>query len=583
VRQDGVWKPTSWATYVAESRAAARALVALGFEPGHNVCILGFNRPEWTIVDHGAMLAGGAPAGIYTTCSPSEVQYIVEHAEARIVVVENAAQFAKIAAERERLPGVRHVVLMRGASVDDPLALTWEEFLARGQSVPESAIDARLAGLRDDRVATLVYTSGTTGPPKAVMLTHRNLAWTAGNAATRLADLTDRDSSLSYLPLSHIAEQMFSVHGPATAGYSIYFAESFERVGENLREVQPTIVFGVPRVWEKMHARVAARLAEAPWHRAKLADWAMSVGRRASAALNAGRPLGLRLSARHLLAERLFFRRVKLLLGLSRVRFAVTGAAPIATEVLEFFAGLDVRIHEIYGQSEDCGPTSFNAPGRTRFGSVGPPVPDTEVRIAQDGEILIRGPHVFAGYLKDPAATAEALQDGWLHSGDLGRIDEDGFLYVTGRKKDILITAGGKNVAPRNLELALAGLPLVLQAVAIGDRRPYISALVTLDPEALAAFYEVVGDPSPEPWRDPRVIAEIQRGIDATVNPRFARVESIRTFTVLSRELSIESGELTPSLKIKRAVVNQKYSSEIEGLYSGDAARLPQSRPAGDS
>ena len=562
---DGGWRTVTWARYVQQVRLAARSLIALDLSAGATTAILGFNRPEWAIFDHATMMVGAAPAGIYTTCSPEEVQYILGHAPATLALVENLDQWAKIRSGLDQLPALQHVILMDG-DPDHPKAMSWSRFLAEGESVADAEVDARLEGLTDDGVATLIYTSGTTGPPKGVMLTHRNLAWTAA-ASAALTGLGPEASAVSYLPLSHIAEQMFTLHGPATVGSQIYFAESLEALPDHLVEVQPTMIFGVPRVWEKIHAKVSGRLAEATGPRRRLVDWAMGVGRAKIAAINRGdRPsLALRIQSR--LAHRLFHGRIKPLLGLGQARLCVTGAAPIAADVLDFFAGLDIVLHEVYGQSEDTGPTSFNVPGDTRFGTVGRPFPGTEVRLADDGEILVRGPHVFAGYLHDPQATAETLVDGWLHSGDLGAFDADGYLTITGRKKEILITAGGKNIAPKNLEAALIGISLVSQAVVIGDRRRFLSALLTLDPEAARRFAADRGLSVDEVHAAPILTEAIQQSIDRDVNPRFARVEHIRRFTVLPREFSQEAGELTPTLKIKRAAVHDHFSDAIEAMY----------------
>ncbi|RMH51861.1 MAG: long-chain fatty acid--CoA ligase, partial [Bacteroidetes bacterium] len=369
------------------------------------------------------------------------------------------------------------------------------------------------------------------------------------------------------------AEQVFSIHGPISAGGYISFAESIERVPDNLKEVQPTVIFGVPRIWEKMHAKVSASLAEATGLKKKLVDWARKVGAAAVALRNRGEEPTGSLALQYALADRLLFSKVKPLMGLGNARVCVSGAAPIAREVLEFFAGLDIVIHEVYGQSEDTGPTTFNRPGRTRYGTVGPRIPGVEVEIAEDGEILVRGRNVFLGYYKNPEATAETLADGWLHSGDLGAFDDDGFLQITGRKKEIIITAGGKNIAPKNIESALKNLPLVSQAVVIGDRRKFLSALVTLDPEAAADFASRHGLDGAELHRNERVIAELQRGIDEEVNPRFARVEHIRKFTILHRDFSLDDNdrgkaELTPTLKIKRSVVSKNFAAEIEAMYA---------------
>jgi long-chain acyl-CoA synthetase len=567
VKADGGWRPTSWAAYLAEVRRAARALVALGLEPGQAVGILGFNRPEWVTFDLAGMLAGGAAAGIYTTSSPEDVRYVLGHCEAGVVLVENEEQWEKVRQARGELPRLRHAVLMRGARVDDPMALDWESFLARGDAVGEEVIDARLAGLRGDQLATLIYTSGTMGPPKGVMLSHANLSWTAASAL-EVGRVTPRDSALSYLPLSHVAEQLFTIHVPVWAGYPIYFAESATRVADNLKEVQPTVVFGVPRVWERFHEAVRAKLGTATGLKAKLLAWAQGVGRRVTALRNRGQEPTGALALQYRLAHRLVFAKVKPLLGLGNARLCCCGGAPVAREIPEFFSGLDVVIYEIYGQSEDCGPTAFNRPGANKFGTVGPPWPGVEIRIAEDGEVLVRGPNVFLGYLKDPAATAEALAGGWLHSGDLGQLDDEGYLTLIGRKKEILITSGGKNVAPANIEMALKQMELVADAVVVGDRRRYIASLLTLEPQAAARFAERHGLDGQALHEHPLVIAEVARWIDEEVNPRLARVEQVRRFRILPRGLTIEGGELTPTLKVKRRVVYERYAAEIEALYA---------------
>ena len=568
VRGPHGWAVTSWRDYAADVMRATKALIKLGFRPGQSACILGFNRPEWVILDVACMAAGGAPAGIYTTCSPSEVQYILHHAEAPVALVENEEQWRKIDKERQNLPHLRHVVTMKGASkIDDPLVMTWEQFLAAGHGVSDREVQARLAALEPGGLATLIYTSGTTGPPKGVMLSHRNLTWTA-DAARRIARLGPQESTLSYLPLSHIAEQMFTIHGPITAGYPVYFAESIERVPDNLKEVQPTVFFGVPRIWEKFHAGISAKLTQATGLKKRLVEWAMGVGE----AVNRGRmsghgePSGL-LALQYALAAKLIFSKLKPAIGLGKARFCVSGAAPIAKEVLEFFARLDIIVLEVYGQSEDTGPTSFNLPHRFRFGTVGPAVEGVEVKIAADDEILVRGPNVFLGYYKEPQATAEALQDGWLCSGDLGAFDADGFLKITGRKKEIIITAGGKNIAPKNIEAALKNHPLINEAVVIGDRRKFLTCLVTLDPEASARFAQERGIAAAELPTHPELLAQVQRAVDAA-NEELARVEQIKKFTVLPRNLTIESGELTPTLKVKRKKVQESWSAAIEAMYA---------------
>lgn len=558
----GRWVATDWQTYAASARQVARALIDLGLQPGGRICILSFNRPEWVLVDVGGMAVGGVPAGIYETCSAEEVAYILRHSEARLAFVESEEQWLKIAEHRESLPDLKAVVTFRGVpEIDDALVMSWTDFLARAEPVAEEAVEARLAGLKPDDPATFIYTSGTTGPPKAVMLSHHNLAWTA-DAAIGIASLGPADCAISYLPLSHIAEQIFTILAPITAGSQVYFAQSREAMPENLVEVQPTVFLGVPRVWEKLHAKIIGGMGNTPPMKKKIGGWALGVGKQVNDLRNHGREPGLLLSLQYRLARRLVYDKARPKFGMGRVRVAVTGAAPIAAEIIHFFSGLDIQILEVYGQSEDCGPTSFNRPGETRIGTVGRVIPGVSVKIAEDGEILVSGPNVFLGYYKDPAATAEALTDGWLHSGDLGAFDEEGFLSITGRKKDILITAGGKNIAPKNIEAALKNLPLVSQAVVIGDRRRFLSALITLDPDVAAER-----SASDAPHEDAAIREEIQRGVDS-VNARFARVEHIRKFTILPRDLDVENKELTPTLKVKRRIVNDNWAETIEAMYA---------------
>ena len=558
----GDWVVTDWQTYADTTRQVARALIGLGLQPNGRVCILSFNRPEWVLVDVGCMAAGGVPAGIYETCSAEEVAYILQHSEARLAFVESEEQWNKIAENRAELSDLKAVVTFRGVpEIDDPLVMSWADFLTHAGGVADGAVAERLDGLKPDAPATFIYTSGTTGPPKAVMLSHNNLAWTA-DAAIGIVGLGPTDSTVSYLPLSHIAEQMFTILAPITAGSQVYYAQSRETMAENIVEVQPTVFLGVPRVWEKMHAKITAGLENAPPMKKRLAGWALGVGQRVNALRNRSATPGLLLTLQYRLARRLVYDKARPKFGMGRVRVAVTGAAPIAPEIIAFFAGLDLQIHEVYGQSEDCGPTSFNRPGATKIGTVGPAIPGVTIKIAGDGEILVSGPNVFLGYYKDPAATAEALTDGWLYSGDLGQLDEDGFLSITGRKKDIIITAGGKNIAPKNIEAALKNLPLVSQAVVIGDRRKFISALITLDPDVAAQRSTAAA-----PHEDAAVRAELQRGVDS-VNERFARVEHVRKFTILPRDLDVENKELTPTLKVKRRIVSDNWAEVIEAMYA---------------
>lgn len=568
VRENGVWHASSYREYAGEVERAARALIDLGLKSGDRTCILGFNRPEWVIFDLATMAAGGAPAGIYTTCSPDEVAYIVGHSESPVMLVENEAQWEKVKEKRSELPHLRHVVTMKGVSIDDPMVLSWEAFLARGDE-DDGELQTRIAALAPSQLATLIYTSGTTGPPKAVMLSHENLAWTARILA-QTASMEHGGRTLSYLPLSHIAEQMASIHGPLTIGSAVYYAESIDAVPENLKECRPTLFFGVPRIWEKFHAAIAGKLAQATGVKAKLVGWARGVAGRVHELKNRGEEPAGRLAFEYTLAKRLVFSKLKAAVGLDQAITLISGAAPISKEVIEFFATLDLPIQEIYGQSEGSGPTSFNLQGRTKFGSVGPALPGVDVQIAGDGEIIFKGPNVFLGYFKDEAATRETVdEDGWLHSGDLGVFDEEGYLHITGRKKDIIITAGGKNITPKNIESGIKNHPLVHEVVVVGDRRKYLVALISPDLEAIEKFMKDNGLSGPV-----ERCAEIHDAIWALVqelNQKLARVEQVKRIAILPRPLGIETGELTPTLKVKRNKVNEHFAAEIEALYA-DAA-----------
>lgn len=560
---NGRYQPTTWREYASLVRRAGKAFMALGVDRGSTVAILGSNRSEWVIADLAVMSIGGAPAGVYTTSSSEEVQEVVGHAGSRVLVLENEAQWRKVERQLARLPHLEHVVFMRGAGrVEDPLLMTWERFLASGDAVEDRRFDDRLRALEPEGLATLIYTSGTTGPPKGVMLSHKNLAWT-GNAGREILGGTGSDRSLSYLPLSHIAEQVFTIHGPVTMGSAVYFAESPERFFDNLREVQPTFFFGVPRVWEKLSAGVTGKLREASFVRRAIAATAMRVGKTFWAVRNQGGEHGPLLKAAHSAMAKLVFTKIKTAIGLGRARFCVSGAAPISPAVLEFFSGIDLPVYEIYGQSEDTGPTTMNRPEKTRVGTVGQPLPGIEVAFAEDGEILVKGPNVFLGYYKDAKATAETIANGFLCSGDLGRLDNHGYLVITGRKKEILITAGGKNITPKNIEGWLKNDPLVAEAVVVGDGRRYLTALILPDPDAVSQFK---GAPHET---EAAVRKALQRVVDE-VNDRCAQVETIKKFHVLTRPFTIDTGELTPTLKVRRRVVYERYVREIDAMYAGD-------------
>ncbi len=566
-KADGRWLTSSWAEFDSRVHQTARALIALGVPAGGTVGILGFNRPEWTLSYLGAMAAGAVPVGIYQTCSPNQVAYVAGHAEMRVLVVEDEEQWHKVHQMRGELPALEHLVMMAGGEVpDDDKVLAWKDFLAAGREVDKAALDERAAAIRADQLGTLIYTSGTTGTPKAVMLSHGNLFETA-RICDGLHGLGTDDRTLSYLPLAHIAEQMISIHLAVYSGITVYYAESFDKLAENLREVEPTIIFGVPRVWERVHAAVVGKLEAAPAPRRRLALWALGVGHRVAALRFAGKPVSGMLAFQKRVADRLVLSKLRALLGLARIGLAVSGAAPIRRDVLDFFAAIGIPIYEVYGLSETCGPGTWNFAGVSKLGTVGPVLPEVELEIADDGEIMFRGPNIFQGYYKNPQETAEALEpDGWFHTGDIGQLDSEGFLTITGRKKELIITSGGKNIAPTGIEAALKRIELVGEAVVIGDARKFLSALLTLEPEAAERFAAEHGVEGAI-HDGARLRDEIQRGVDQ-VNATFSRVEWIRKLEILPRVFSIDDGELTPTLKLRRRVIAENWAEVIEGIYT---------------
>ncbi|MFQ5524623.1 MAG: AMP-dependent synthetase/ligase [Thermoanaerobaculia bacterium] len=565
-KRGGSWESTSWAKFHAQVGRAARGFIKLGHRPGQAIAIIGFNRPEWVISDLAAIAAGGMPAGIYTTSSPEQCHYIAEHAEAAVVVAEDASQLEKLLEIRDQLPDLRAIVLMDGGSDVDGV-LSWQELLAIGDTVPASELEARIEAQDPDDLATLIYTSGTTGPPKAVMLSHHNLVWTA-KAVVDALYIGPEDQFISYLPLSHIAEQMISLHGPMQVGACTWFAESMEKLPENLREVRPHVFFGVPRVWEKFQAAIAAAGANSKGLKKKIAAWARKKGLEGGYAAQRGE----KLPALYGLAEKLVFSKVREKSGLDRARICACSAAPITLDTLEFFLSLGIPILEVYGMSEVSGPGTLSRPDKFRTGRAGFAFPGAELEIAEDGEILMRGPHVFMGYYKNEEATRRTLDhEGWVHSGDIGDLDEHGFVKVTDRKKELIITSGGKNIAPAPIEAQLKSIPCVAAAAVIGDSRNYLTALVTIDPDRFRQAVKSAGSPA----RDIAAAAQcalfsrwIEAQVHKTVNATLSRVQQIKRIRLLAEQFTVEGGELTPTMKLKRRVILSKYASDIEALYS---------------
>jgi long-subunit acyl-CoA synthetase (AMP-forming) len=482
-----------------------------------------------------------------------------------VAVVENRESLARLLEGGRRPRGLGAVVLMDGESGEDGI-LSWADLLTRGGAAEEGDLDRRIAAARVDDVCTLIYTSGTTGTPKGVMLTHRNLAFIAGKAR-EILPVGPADRLISYLPLSHIAEQVVSLYLSMATGACVYFAESLEKLPDNLREVRPHIFLGVPRVWEKIQAGIQAVGAQASPLRRRIAAWARRVGLEGGYADQEGRSRPWA----YPLADTLVFSKVRAKLGLDQARMLVVSAAPIAKETLDYFQSLGLPIMEVYGMSECTGPTTMSIPKRYHLGRAGCAIPGTELRVSEDGEILMRGPHVFKGYYKNEEATRETLDAlGWIHSGDIGEIDAEGFLRVTDRKKELLITSGGKNIAPQHLEGKLKQIAAVSQAVAVGDRRPYVVALLTLDPARVLAEARKAGSDA----RTPEEAAlcsvfrsYVERQVEE-INATLARYETVKRFALLAKELTVEAGELTPTLKLKRRVILEHHKDAIDALYA---------------
>jgi long-chain acyl-CoA synthetase len=573
----GIWRDISWQEYGGQVERVGLALARLGLAPGDRVAILGENAPWWLYADLGTVTLGGVSVGIYTTSSPQQVSYILQHSGARFLFVEDGEQLDKWRQVRAETPEIEKVVVwdltgLRG--LDEPAVLPFDALLELGRESAEEDPDAwvRLgSAIEPGDLALLIYTSGTTGDPKGAMLTHANLAWQARTIAHLEPGMpvTPEDEVLSFLPLCHIFERLFTAFVPLEAGYTVSFAESPETVPGNLREVAPSLGYGVPRVWEKYHARILLRMEEASFVKRTLFRLALRVGRRRAAFHIAGRPLPLPLGLAWRLAHFAVCRKLKERLGLHRMRVAYSGAAPIAPEVLRFFHAIGLHLVEGYGQTEGSGVTSASTLTAFRPGTVGRPLPGAEVRIAEDGGILVRSPGVFAGYYRDEAATRAALEEGWLLSGDVGELDADGFLRIVDRKKDLIITAGGKNIAPAAIENRLKASPLIGDAIAIGEGRRFVSALIVLDEENVAQYAQERRIPFAT-YTDLATSDEVRKRIAQEVeaaNAELARVEQVRKFTILPQRLYEEEGEVTPTLKVKRRVVHEKYSDLIERMY----------------
>jgi long-chain acyl-CoA synthetase len=570
----GLWHDLTFEQFYDQVEKIGCALVSMGFEKGDTACIIGDNAVEWVVADLGIQCVGGVSAGIYATNAWQQVAYVVSHSDAKFLFVENEEQLDKWLNFRDQTPGLRHVIVWdtRGLTrFSDPMVITFDDLLEKGAAARQAdpALFTRMkeaVALED--TAVIIYTSGTTGPPKGAMLSHGNVTWMA-DAVAATNQVYDTDQVLSFLPLCHIFERLFTVFIQIRYAYTVNFVEKPDTVMQNMMEVSPTVGYAVPRIWEKYYSNVMIKMADADWFKRAVFRSALNIGERRADRVMNFKPVPISLQCLFFLANLAVFRKLRERLGFERIRVAYSGAAPISQEVLRFFQSIGMNLIEGYGQTEGTGVTTLSPEGRVKFGTVGQALPGTDIKIAEDGEILVRSPGVFKGYYKGEAATAQTINDGWLLTGDVGELDADGFLKITDRKKDIIVTAGGKNITPQYIENKLKASIYINDAVVIGDRRKYLTALIMIDEDNVAKYaqdHKIQFSTYRDLTQSPQVIDLIDKEV-AAVNQTLARVENVRKFTILPKRLYEEDGEVTPTMKIKRKIVHDTFKDIIEAMY----------------
>ena len=580
----GIWQPTSWRQWLEISKDIAYALHAIGFQPGDVASIMSDPVPEWVFADMGILCAGGVSSGIYPTDSTAQVEYLVNDSRTKVIFVEDEEQLDKVLACRARCPTLERIIIfdMEGLSgFSDPIAMSLDEFIALGRNHiggHEHLWDEMIASRSANDLAILVYTSGTTGPPKGAMHANRSVVHQMRHARDLFP--SDRiEERLVFLPLCHVAERVGGYYLSLALGSVMNFAESPETVPDNIREVQPTVFLAVPRIWEKFYSAITIALKDATAFQNRVYRWAMAVGYRMTECRIEGKPPSLSLRLANRTAHWLVFRNIRRMLGLDRCHLALTGAAPISPDLIRWYLALGIDMREVYGQTENCGVATAMPAHRIKLGSVGTAVPWGEVTLSPDNEILIRGDFLFLGYLNQPERTAETIDArGWLHTGDVGAIDNEGFVKITDRMKDIIITSGGKNITPSENENQIKFSPYVSDAVVIGDKRPYLTCLIMIDHENVEKFaqdHDIPFTNYASLCRATAVQDLIWREIEA-VNVNFARVETIKKFILIERQLTPEDEELTPTMKLKRSFVNKRYASEIDAMYSARGGLKPR-------
>jgi long-chain acyl-CoA synthetase len=572
VKRGGGYTPVLWNEFWEKITSFAMGLMALGMEYRDPVTILGLTREEWDIADKAVMSAGGIAVGCYHSNTPEQCRHVAHHSESRYFIVENKPQWDKVAQIRKDLPHVKRFIIMDPAGISEPDLITFQEVLELGRrekSKQEAELWKRFTAVKPEDTAIIFYTSGTTGPPKGAMLSHANIL-DACRANRELGIFTPQDYGVIWLPMPHIYGRIAMIAGTCI-GTQGYYAESLDKIVENLQEIKPTIFYSVPRIFEKVHTRVMGQVAESPPARQKIFNWALGVGLARSHALQQKKPVPLTVALQYRLADKLVFKKIRDLFG-GRIRIIISGGAPISREILEFFHAAGILPLELYGITETLMCTMCR-PERYRFGSVGPAGPGVQLKIAADGEILVKSGMVFKGYLKDEAKTREVLSaDGWYATGDIGKVDPDGYVWITDRKKDLLITAGGKNVAPQNIENLMKTSPYISQFMAYGDRKPYLTALVTLDPDEIKTWAKSQGIDTADfkaLCEHPKVRALVESVIREK-NRELANYEQIKSFKIVPEEFSQESGTLTATLKVRRREVVKRYGDLLESLYASE-------------
>ena len=569
-KRGGAWQTLSWREMGEIVREVASGLIALGRKPGDAIGILSASRAEWVQADFAIFSAGCRTIPIYPTYPSELIQYLVTDAGIKTLIVEDPGQLAKVSEVKGKLDGLEQVVVLEGGQAKEPSVLTWEGLRQLGRDRAESLsreLAGRLADGRPDDIATIVYTSGTTGPPKGVVQTHDNHVAMLKSSEQTLR-VKEGDIHLLFLPLAHSFGRLESFAG-VYRGLTTAFAENIDKLRENLPEVQPHFICSVPRVFEKVYAGILARADAETGAKKSIFHWAVNVGRKVSRLRQARQPIPAVLGLQHRVADKLVFAKMRAALG-GRLRFAVSGGAPLSKEIAEFFHAAGILILEGYGLTETCPALTFNRESHFKFGSVGQVQPGVELKIAADGEILGRGRNIAKGYFKKPEATAEVfLPDGWFATGDIGTIDADGFLFITDRKKDLIVTAGGINIAPQNIENLLKGDPFISQAMVHGDRRPYPVALITLNPEELAKFAQregIVNSDLAALAKHPKVVERVS-GIVESRNGELQSYAKVKKFVILPDDFTVDNGLLTPTLKVKRKVITEQLKGELDSLY----------------